>query len=166
VGLLDPRPALEEWEDENPRLLYPDWTEVGTRVVSGPLGTANFTGRVFRSQYAARTFWSRYTRIIEEYPAEMRWVFRIPNVRLQLPPGEYRVRVTIDPEKFVKVWTQAESITEVAKAMGLSRQNAMLYAARFRQLGVELKDMRNRRGTEVDVGRLNAIIRGNGNGAA
>lgn len=48
-------------------------------------------------------------------------------------------RLLYDPFKFVRVWQTAKSLAEVTRKMGLTKQQATVYAARFRKQGVPLK---------------------------
>jgi hypothetical protein len=61
-----------------PPLDYVDWDNTGTRVVSGPYGTAAFPGRRFPSRSAARAYWTqRAGKILQEWRVPGRYIFRV-----------------------------------------------------------------------------------------
>jgi hypothetical protein len=62
---------------------------------------------------------------------------------------------------FVGTWVRSKSIKDVAKAVGLTYSGAQARAKLLRDAGVKLpKFARSRR--QIDVARLNALLRGRG----
>lgn len=60
----------------------------------------------------------------------------------------------VSPEDFVRAWQKAETLPEVAKALGMTEHAAENRAYRYRDQGVRLKHMRK----HMDVERLNRIV--------
>lgn len=60
----------------------------------------------------------------------------------------------ISPDDFVRAWQKAETLTDVAKALGMSEHACENRAYRYRDQGVRLKHMRK----HMDVDRLNRIV--------
>lgn len=56
---------------------YPDWNDITTRVVSGPIGAATFRGQRFTTHWAAREHWIRRSRIYQDHTLPGRWIFRV-----------------------------------------------------------------------------------------
>lgn len=69
-------------------------------------------------------------------------------------------RLTVDYDKFVRVWSSASSVSEVAEAMGIKRNSASAIAARLRGAGVTLRKFPRRGAQPIDVKRLNKIASG------
>jgi hypothetical protein len=72
-------------------------------------------------------------------------------------------RVTIDPEEFVRAWTAADSVAEVAGQFGVKSTSATALASRLRKAGVtELKHFARRSGKPIDAKALNKIAKSGG----
>lgn len=66
-----------------------------------------------------------------------------------------------DYDEFVKTWSNAGSVAEVASAMGIKRNSASAIAARLRKAGVvKLRSFPHRTARPIDVKRLNKIASG------
>lgn len=61
-------------------------------------------------------------------------------------------------EKFVKIWTQAESPAEVADKMGRTVTSCQAAAVRLRKAGVNLKKFHRGSVTKINVEALNEIV--------
>jgi hypothetical protein len=55
---------------------------------------------------------------------------------------------SVDPEEFVKTWQTAESVTEVADRMCMSKLGASVKASHLRKAGVPLKKFRTGAGSD------------------
>lgn len=157
--------AEERYSEDGEQLEYRQWTDEDTRVVSGPIGAFSmFHGRRFYSRSQARAFWAERADIVEEYIVEGRWVLRIKRGALRLPLPEVEddmARTKIDPRQFVKEWTLAGNLDELATRLDLKRPQLHNYASKLRKLGVNLKPLRAPdawRGQNVNVAELNALI--------
>jgi hypothetical protein len=72
-------------------------------------------------------------------------------------------RVTIDPEEFVRAWTAAGSVAEVADQFGIKPTSATALASRLRKAGVDqLKHFARRSGKPIDARALNKIAKSGG----
>lgn len=63
----------------------------------------------------------------------------------------------VDYQKFVKVWRNAKSVGDVAKAFGIRANSASVIANRLRSEGVELRKFPRRRAQPIDAKALNRI---------
>ena len=75
-------------------------------------------------------------------------------------------RKQVDPADFVRFWNTAESIDDVCKHFGLSRQACYFRYYRYRKNGVTLKSLEKAR-PRIDYAELDAIAKEalNGNGS-
>lgn len=84
---------FEDYTSEELDVLYPNWDETNTRVVSGPYGGPDrhedggvvepvkkpFPGKWFATYQEAKAYWTRRAgRIVGEHLIRGRYIFRIP----------------------------------------------------------------------------------------
>jgi biotin operon repressor len=62
-------------------------------------------------------------------------------------------------DAFVKNWTKAESVKEVATMTGLSKSNIAATVNKLRKAGVKLKEMPKSYARLIDVTSLNKLIK-------
>lgn len=75
------------------------------------------------------------------------------------PPGNTRV-ASVDYEEFVRLWTKAASVSEVANAFNIKTTSASAIANRLRKEGIELRRFPRRGARIIDVKKLNRIATG------
>lgn len=75
---------------------------------------------------------------------------------------EKKKRATaINYDEFVRVWSNAKSVTEVSEVMGVKRNSASAIAARLRKAGVvSLRNFPRKSPQPIDVKKLNKIASG------
>lgn len=73
-------------------------------------------------------------------------------------PTESRTKYEITPEKFVEIWSRAESAEEAAEEMGMPLPIVLARVSNYRKKGVRLKKMPRKNSRRVDVDHLNKII--------
>lgn len=62
----------------------------------------------------------------------------------------------VDAKRFVELWLEGKTSTEIARELDMSTAHVFVYAARLRDQGVELP--RRKKARKIDVVALNAII--------
>ena len=65
----------------------------------------------------------------------------------------------VDYDKFVKLWSTAGSVGEVAKALGIKANSASAIAARLRENNVELRRFPRRMAQTIDIKHLNKLAK-------
>lgn len=60
----------------------------------------------------------------------------------------------VTPDDFVRAWQKAETLADVARALGMNEHACENRAYRYREQGVRLKHLRR----HMDVERLNRIV--------
>ncbi len=75
-------------------------------------------------------------------------------------PTKKRRPASVSYADFVKLWTNSDTVSEVAEALGIARTSASAIASRLRKEGVTLKNYPRRGSQAINVKELNKIANG------
>ena len=69
-----------------------------------------------------------------------------------------RKELPMNYTKFVKLWLQNRSTSEIAEAMDMTQNMVYFHAKKLREAGVKLPDRTVTRTSTIDADKLNALI--------